>query len=48
MADLFVVVLIAFVAAAVGLGFGIVVVAPRIGRFIDAASQDEEDRDGRA
>jgi hypothetical protein len=47
MADLFLVLLIAAIAGAVGLGFGIVVLAPRIGRATDQAHEDEEHRDGR-
>jgi hypothetical protein len=48
MADVLLVLLIAFVAGAVGLGLGIVVLAPRIGRLVDRTHRDEEDRDGRA
>jgi len=47
MADLLVVVVIALLAGAIGLGFGIVVLAPRIGRVIDRGNDAEEDRDRR-
>ena len=47
MADLFLVVVIAIIAGAIGLGLGIVVLAPRIGRAIDRPSDAEEDRDRR-
>ena len=45
--DLAIVLLVALVAAAVGLGFGIVVLSPRIGRAIDRSHKDEEASDGR-
>jgi hypothetical protein len=45
--DLLVVLVIAVIAGAIGLGFGIVVLAPRIGRVIDRGNDAEEDRDRR-
>ena len=48
LADVAVLLIIALIAAAIGLGFGIVVLAPRIGRRIDPpAPKDEEASDGR-
>jgi len=38
---------VAALAAAVGVGFGIVVLAPRISRALDRAERDEEPGDGR-
>jgi hypothetical protein len=37
---------VAAIAAVVGLGFGIVVIAPRIARALDRADHDEEPGDG--
>ena len=37
------VVVIAAVAAVIGLGFGIVILAPRIGRMLDRAETDDEE-----
>jgi hypothetical protein len=37
--------LIAIVAAVVGVGFGIVVLAPRIGRLLDRAESDKDDEE---
>jgi hypothetical protein len=50
MADLLIVVVIAAIAALGGVGFGIVILAPRIGRLLDRAEpgdepDDEEPRD---
>lgn len=45
--DLAVLLIVALVAGGIGLGFGIVVMAPRIGRAIDRSHEDEEASDGR-
>lgn len=45
--DLAVLLIVALVAGAIGLGLGIVVMAPRIGRAIDRSRKDEEASDGR-
>jgi hypothetical protein len=39
--DVVLVLLVAALAAVIGLGFGIVVLAPRIGRLLDRAEADE-------
>ncbi|HET7030742.1 MAG TPA: hypothetical protein VFI34_09540 [Candidatus Limnocylindrales bacterium] len=44
--DLGILIAIAVVAAVVGVGFGIVVLAPRISRLADRMERDEEQRDG--
>jgi len=41
--ELGVVLLVAVIAAVVGVGFGIVVLAPRIGRLLDRADPDNEE-----
>ncbi len=45
MADLVVFLIVVTVIAVVGVGFGIVVLAPRIGRLLDRADADEESGD---
>lgn len=46
-ADLAVLLIVALIAGGIGLGIGIVVMAPRIGRAIDRTDKDEEASDGR-
>lgn len=43
MSELVIVVVIAVVAAVVGVGFGIVFLAPRIGRMLDRPETDDEE-----
>lgn len=45
MNDLAAILVIAAIAAAAGVGFGIVLIAPRITRALDRADQDEEPGD---
>ena len=45
--DLAVLLIVALIAGGVGLGIGIVVMAPRIGRAFDRSQKDEEAHDGR-
>jgi hypothetical protein len=45
MADLAVFLVVVAIVAVVGVGFGIVVLAPRIGRLLDRADADEESGD---
>jgi len=45
--DLALLLIVALVAGGLGLGIGIVVMAPRIGRAIDRSHKDEEASDGR-
>jgi hypothetical protein len=45
--DLVVLIIVALVAGGIGLGIGIVVMAPRIGRAVDRTHKDEEASDGR-
>lgn len=45
MGDLALFLLVVTIVAVVGVGFGIVVLAPRIGRLLDRAEGDEESGD---